>query len=376
MSYRRPDKLRQVAVLVASLDEPLAEALLGELPPVEAAEVRDLVAQLEEIDPEEQADVLDQLRRSTQMPATVYEDTVEIESTWADQLDRWSQATQPQPSPQDRFREQIAAADAAAIASRLEAEDPQIIAVALLRLPQEKAEAVFAALPTPVQSPVVERLANSTPASEAAVSELEAHLSQWIAQDLQLESHRAAGSDLVERLRRQMPAEKTVAAEQLLPATADPETQARRRRLWSSLEVVARGRRDRDAMSPSYASASHSDEPGTEQQADASSACEEPRYDPADLERIDDQTLLGVLCEAEPRQAQLALHAGSEELLRRVIRQAPRRVARKLRRQLGTLGPVSLRELDEAQQVLLRLARRRGAAVRVVAAASQTQSLN
>lgn len=356
MSYRRPDKLRQVAILVASLDETLAEALLGELPPGEAAQVRELVGQLDEIDPDEQADVLDQLRRSTQAPAQTYHDTVEIESTLADQLDRWSQATEPQSTPQDRFREQIASADATAIASRLEAEHPQIIAVALLRLPKEKAEAVFSALPAAVQSPVVERLANSTPAHEAAVSELEAHLSQWIAQDLQLESHRAAGSELVERLRKRLPAETPVAdaLEQPSPTTPESDVQARRRRVWSSLEAAAKQRQQGDSTPPQDAPASPADE---------------PRYDPADLEQLDDQTLLAVLCEADPRQAQLALHAGSEQLLRRVIRQAPRRVARKLRRQLHALGPVPLRELDEAQQVLLRLARQRGATVHAVAAA-------
>jgi hypothetical protein len=39
MGYEKTDRIRRAAILVASLDEPLAERLLADLPPTEAARV-------------------------------------------------------------------------------------------------------------------------------------------------------------------------------------------------------------------------------------------------------------------------------------------------------------------------------------------------
>jgi flagellar motor switch protein FliG len=63
MSYDRPDRIRRAAILVASLDEPLAEQLLAELPHGEASRILSEAERLESIDAEEQQDVLAEFRR-------------------------------------------------------------------------------------------------------------------------------------------------------------------------------------------------------------------------------------------------------------------------------------------------------------------------
>ena len=63
MTYDRNDRIRRAAILVASLDEALAEQLLAELPPTEADRVLEEAEQFEAIDPEEQQDVLAEFRR-------------------------------------------------------------------------------------------------------------------------------------------------------------------------------------------------------------------------------------------------------------------------------------------------------------------------
>ena len=60
----RRQRLRKVAVLVASLDAPLAERLLGDLAPDEANAVRELAKQFEDIDPTEQQAVLTDMRQA------------------------------------------------------------------------------------------------------------------------------------------------------------------------------------------------------------------------------------------------------------------------------------------------------------------------
>ena len=63
MNRQRAERIRRAAILVASLDEALAERILAAPPPQEAAQVLDEAERLETIDPEEQQDVVAEFRR-------------------------------------------------------------------------------------------------------------------------------------------------------------------------------------------------------------------------------------------------------------------------------------------------------------------------
>lgn len=343
MSYTRPDKIRQVAVLVASLDEQLATGLLSGLPAEEAAQVRQLADKLGEIDPEETADVFEQFRKSVQAApvessrtsADGYTDTVEIETSLADQFDRIHEASTSQTIATPPMRRDWATVGADAVGRKLADEHPQMIAVLLLRLPESQAVSVFNALPLEIREVVLQRLKNSAPADEQVLDELETHLAEWAQQQRTCEAHQLAGSQLAERLTAEAPPRHTVASHSKVPQTPP------------NRRPPPAGPRMRPSTPP----------------VDPPEPAREPllRFDPAGLESLDDQTLIAVLGEADGRSAQVALAASSERLVRRVLRRLPRATARWLREQLRALGPIPLAELDAAQQELLRLAHRRGA---------------
>ena len=366
MPYRRPDKLRQVAVLVASLDPAIADSLLDGLSPADAQQVRKLAAELDDIDPEEQADILDQLRRGVPAPDVDYQDTVEIETSLAEQIDRMASASPPRQIDQpESLHERLARADALAIARRLTRESPQTIAVILLRLSQEQAAAVFDDLPLDLQPAVLDRLATSIPADEETVIALETQIAQWIDQDQRAQSHQAAGSELARLLKTRTPS----------AAEAKPQKQqpiARRNPPWPNhryptipwspevgldadappLAITAGEETTRELPTFRIPCAAHPAPPPA-----PAAESEAPRYDPAELDQLDDRTLWKLLSEIDTRSAQLVLHAGSNRLVKRVLRRMPRSAARQLRQQLRNLGPVQISEVDQAQQELLRLAR-------------------
>ena len=64
----RRSKLRKAAILVASLDQPLAQRLLADLPSRDAAEVRELAAQLKDVQEAEHRAVFADFREQLTSP--------------------------------------------------------------------------------------------------------------------------------------------------------------------------------------------------------------------------------------------------------------------------------------------------------------------
>jgi flagellar motor switch protein FliG len=75
-----------------------------------------------------------------------------------------------------------------------------------------------------------------------------------------------------------------------------------------------------------------------------------------DLVRLDDAALARVFGAAEPETVLLALSGANRDLIDRIVRHLPSSAGRTLRRQLESLGPTRLRDIELAQQQLAELA--------------------
>ena len=75
-----------------------------------------------------------------------------------------------------------------------------------------------------------------------------------------------------------------------------------------------------------------------------------------DLVRLDDAALARVFGAAEPETVLLALSGANRDLIDRIVRHLPSSAGRTLRRQLESLGPTRLRDIEVAQQQLAELA--------------------
>jgi flagellar motor switch protein FliG len=383
MNHQRTDRIRRAAILVASLDEAVAEQMLASLSPDEQALVLDEVERLDELDPQEFADVLAEFRSVARRDRT---ETDAVEFTYSDPHKR-EVAVKPAAAANSDGRAveagDSAAVDAevAAIVDLLSNEQPQIIAVALSRLSHDQGSAVFAALPSWLQPEVLDRIATLQPADDAAAAEVEALLMTRMEHHRQQRRQAAVGAELARRIIRRTSPEHQ---QTLLARIA--RVDAGQRSGGTSAETMPPERRDETVVAQqaqNLASAVRLSRLGERTPAyelvgeDAGAAFEQFESEsldsavrsPAmhddlsgDLERLSDEALLAALQQADEQLVHRALAASSEKFLKRVIGKLSRRQARSVRKQLRAMGPTRLADLRQAQFDLLQLTRGRAAA--------------
>jgi len=368
MNHERNERIRRAAILVASIDESLAEQMLDSLPASEATKILAEVDRLGEIEPDEQRDVLDEFRRAGRRDA---EPANAVEFTYSAPQ---HVAVEPLPAMEATAAtatDDIAAeAEAALIAELLSAEHSQTIAVALSRMSHEQGAAVFAQLAATLQEDVLNRLANLQITDESAVCELETELQQRIVLQRQRRERAAASAELARRIvaktapmqrdsllaRITHPEQKSTATptESLAASLSERQTRELQDAIQKARELVATQEKLLDGDHSSFEA--WTDGHGDDEDFDDAFAPTllEDRSD--DLERLTDAALLRALQAADERTVQLALSCSSERFLRRVATKLPRAAAARLRTAVRSIGPTRLIDLRAAQHELLHLA--------------------
>ncbi len=322
--------LRKAAILVASLDPPLADRLLDHLPVEHAARIRRMAVELHDIDPGEQAAVLNEFFASReQHPRQGRSKPPEL----PDAVSAKRTASQALATPARHAGDAAHTADdeytpfrflrhtpGTQLARLLAAERPQTIALVLAHLPETDAARTLAALPPELHLPVARRVAELEEASPDVLREVEQGLAGRMAQFQLAGARRALG---LSRLRAILQA-------------ADPA--------WS---------RDlRNAL------AAADPQLATELQPDDEISRPHPTDQPADLEALaalSDDDLRGLLSEADPELVMLALAGASPKLARRCLALLEPALARHLERSMARLGPLPLADISQAQAELLML---------------------
>ena len=353
MNYDRNERIRRAAILVASIDEALAEQMLDSLPPSEATKILAEVDRLGEIDLDEQRDVLDEFRRAGRRdnePASAVEFTYS-----APQPVAIEQPAAPEASAATPADDAAAAAEAALIAELLSAEHPQTIAVALSRMAHDQGAAVFAVLAPAMQGEVLERLANLQITDESAVTDLEAELHQRIELQRQRRTRAAAGAEMARRivaktaqaqrdtlLARISPhdAQHSVKPTESVPAMlSEQQTLELQAAIQQARELVAAQEEYLDEEHHSFEAWTEGPANDDDDRTLAPALLEDRSRD---LERLSDAALLRALQAADERTVQLALACSSERFLRRVAAKLPRAAAARLRMAVRSIGPTRL----------------------------------
>ncbi|QDT00053.1 FliG C-terminal domain-containing protein [Adhaeretor mobilis] len=389
--YQRPDNLRKVAILVASVDGPLAEQLLAELPLHEAARVSELVDRLGEIDPEEQQDVLQQFQdiqsqkqdedfsRISDNVAVEIDESLQRQIELLDQYEEQQQLSNEQQTASAcdvidlaQRTELLASASGHDLAELLRDEHPQAVALVLSRLSETKAAETLAHLPTSTKSLVVERLVYSYPAVDEAVEELETQLAERLLQRRRHQEYFQSGSQLAKRILQQASeSERAIILDSLQrrdptmvaaltnePSVADAPG-APLQELFSPEPVSV------NSTSPTPASIASMpleqeeaivEDTGPDEEVSKSTSF----YDVALLEALDDRSLQALLAVANPQAVQIYLGTTSEHRFRRLTSGIPRREAKRLRKQLHSSKPAKEETIFQATQSLLEIANRAG----------------
>lgn len=202
--------------------------------------------------------------------------------------------------------------DPAQLATSLTNEHPQTVALILCYLPAKKVAAVMANLDEELQAEVATRIAMMDRISPDIVSEVQTGLRRKMASFLAREYSTIGGVNFLVRVLNQ-------------------SDRATERAILENLE-----------------------------QCDASLAESVRRnmFVFEDIVQLDDRSIQRVLKEVESRDLVLALKGSNEEVRGAIFRNLSSRAAETLREDLEALGPVRLRNVEEAQQRIVNVIRR------------------
>ena len=372
MNYDRTERIRRAAILVASLEETLAEQMLESLPRLEAAKILDEVDRLGELDPEEIQDVLEEFRSAGRRGRAAVD---AVEFTYSAPKPPAAEPAESAGPTSDALADAARArseADALLMAELLSHEHPQTIAAALSRLSHDQGSAVFAALPEALQADVLDRLANLEPGDEGAVLELESQLQRRVEQHRQRHERAAAATEMARRILVKTEPGQRDSLLARLSSRGAPEGAGTKSRTTAP-ELAATSQQATDlAIAVRVArqtAAPEASEGGGHFEAWASEPVVEAAKPQAgsmaitledrsrELELLDDRSLLEALRVADERTVHCALAASSETFLKRVVSKLPRKQASRLRQVVRSIGPTRLGELRWAQHELLRIAR-------------------
>ncbi len=312
---------RKAAVLIASLDPATADTLLAQMSREQAVAIRRAVDQLGDLDPAEQAVVIDEFFRIGPMLPEDQPAGIDLDSQLAETIGRSSGQSN---SPRRRGElkparssnpplKSLHNATGAALAGRLRQEHPQTIAVVVSHLPPANGADLLASLSPQLQAEVARRLVDLEETDPELLIEIERGLKPWLNEHHRATRGRTAGM---------------MALENIL-AAADP---------FSHESMLANlSRHDRRL-------------------AAQLSAREARAYCFADLHELDDPSLGKVLAQANQEDLTLALAGAGKAMVARAYRVLPVARGARLRRDLDRLVPVNIDDVEAAQQLIADLA--------------------
>jgi flagellar motor switch protein FliG len=344
------DGLRKAAILVASLDTAAADAVLDQLTPEEARQVRQIVMQMDDIDQGEQRRVIDEFTAQGagghqvghHAPMVVVGErgagghhVPMVGEQGAGSTGpgvEWIPSTPgPRPpapcSPLPPFRFlQEAEADHVYMVPELVrvlgSERPQTIALVLSHLSPVRAGAVLARLPQNVQVDVIHRLVDLEETDPEILREVEETLRSRLTQPVEMQHRRP-------RVRGALAGLQAVAG--ILRATDGRTGMQILDNLAGSDRALAEKLRGPAGWRPLT-------------------------FD--DLSDLDEGVLAAVFDEAGPELMLPALFGAAPELVSRVLAPIPQADARAIRQKLDHPGPIRLSDVEEARRQVARIASR------------------
>lgn len=349
--------LRKPAILIASLDRASAAKLLAQMPKELAARVLAASKALGKINPEEQQAVMQEFLTQKSgkeppakgNPASQSED---VELSLSVSAEETEHANSPKAEPSEansgsaaRFAF-VTDNDVRPLAAILHREHPRLAALMLAHLPPQRSAAVLSHLEAPLRLAIVERIADIEEASAEVLSELEQELkTQLMRERLKLSGSKQGLATLsgilqasdpqlrdqisaaIESRRRETP--KAIAKETPSPPEANAATQIKL--MEEDSAELQRTRKDEN---------------------EPESITSKPVLAFSGLSSLDDISLAAVFGAVTPQTALLALVGADESLVRRILKVLPRKEAAQFRKRLDEVGPLRLKEVEQAQSRL------------------------
>lgn len=374
-----PTHIRKAAVLLRSLDSATSAQLLAQLSSEEVTLVRTAVRSLRDVDDEERADVLAELRLAGVAPknsvATNGDSGVEI----ADSLLSLSQAdvtsSYTSSYPSDETTDNLAfslISDAAPqeLAPYLGLQHAQTVAVIFSHLDAGRAASLLAELPRNLQADVVQRLSDLGTTDEESLKIIQDDLAEWLSQQQNFVSKAERGDHAARILAATKPnvrdgllsqlGQRNGQLAELLKRSLPAEPTSVRKPVSEPVREKSVSKKSQPVANVSNAETARNLFPSTDirpQQTVSlrTTSRAKPMRPTIPFERLaelDIATLEAVLRSADPAMVRLAMVGADEALVKKVVGLLPKAVAKQFQRQLHQMGPTRLSDVAFAQQTL------------------------
>ncbi|MCG0314995.1 MAG: flagellar motor switch protein FliG [Calditerricola sp.] len=206
----------------------------------------------------------------------------------------------------------IRKADPGQVFNFIQNEHPQTIALVLSYLQPEQAAVILSALPPTLQADIARRIALMDRASPEVISQVEHILEQKLAANVSQDYLSAGGIEAIVAILNRV----------------DRTTE---RTILDTLEV---------------------------EDPDLAEEIRKRMFVFEDIVTLDDRSIQRVIREVDQRDLQLALKVASEEVREAIFRNMSKRMAETFREELEYMGPVRLRDVEEAQSRIVAVIRR------------------
>jgi len=210
------------------------------------------------------------------------------------------------------FFKDIRRLDPKTIANFLRNEHPQTIAIVLTHLDSVQASSIIEELPEALQSEVIYRIAELEDIPPGIIEEIDQALKAEVSTIKNYRGQRRGGVQMVAEILNQMDS-------------------ARENTILSEIEGLKQG------------------------------LAEEIRklmFVFEDLIQVDDKSLMTILKEINNETLMLAMKTASEELKEKIFRNMSERAAQMMKEDLEVMGPVRLKDVEAAQQTILKIAKK------------------
>lgn len=347
--------LRKAAILIHSLDARSADALLDQMSDEDARRVRDAIMELGDIDAEEQEQIIaDFVGRQSNGAANSAEDGVEL-AVSSELLAASNPVTVPHKSAEKPFAF-LQQAPVEIVAKHLLREHPQTIAVVLAHLAPPRSAAIVMQFPAALRTDVLLRVGDMSDMDSETVQELERGLENALSRELKTVRSSGAGAATLQAILSAAGPDRDTLVKGMAAQDSDMAARFDESPVPKPLPHVRHSGSTIQSAEQSMPNLLTKKMPTSMKVVAPSATLTVPALEFAQLTQLDDRAWAKVLRAVDSQVALLALAGASPELVTRLLRQLAPRDAKLFQRRMEQIGPVRLREIEQAQQQVARAA--------------------
>lgn len=310
------ENLRKAAILLLSLDKPLAAEVMSQLPKTRVEQLTLEIARIDDVTKDQQESVIDEFYKMAGNRVPIERGGLEFANALLEQ----SLGAENAGSILENVRQSmssvpfgfLAKAGADNLLTFIPEEHPQTIALILSHLPAPLAAEVLGGLPSNKQLEVIRRIANMEQTSPEVVRDVESSLESRMTSSLNQQMEKAGGVPLVAQILN----------------VADRMTN---KGILEALES---------------------------EDAELVDEIKRLMFVFDDLLKLSDKAIRALLQEVDNSQWAVALKGASEEIKQKITGNLSQRGSELLKEAMEYLGPIKLSEVEAMQQVIVDTVRR------------------